>query len=164
MHCLAFSAALALVVGSTQTMACQNMGCAVGTEVVTAECNSVGCVRPTNAFEKLAKTAESTLSLMRVTERGKALGLCGTGNCATEPMVTPMPETCGRAGCATPEPKARPAAAMANGGASIHASTLVTDAFAAVAERPMRLPSAVAWGEWTERWGFGGLYKPPTTD
>ena len=34
MHCLSFSAALALVVGSTQTMACQNMDCAVGTEVV----------------------------------------------------------------------------------------------------------------------------------
>jgi hypothetical protein len=90
MHCLSFSAALALVVGSTQTMACQNMDCAVGTEVVTAECNSVGCVRPTNAFEKLAKTAKSTLSVMRVTERGKALGLCGTGNCATEPMATPL--------------------------------------------------------------------------
>jgi hypothetical protein len=164
MHCLAFSAALALIVGSTQTMACQNTGCAVDTEVVTAECNSVGCVRPTNAFEKLAKTAESTLSVMRVTERGKALGLCGTGNCATEPMATALPETCGRAGCATPEPKARPAAAMANDGASIHASTLVTDAFAAVAERPMRLPSAVAWGEWTERWGFGGLYRSSTTD
>ena len=80
MHCLAFSAALALVVGSTQTMACQNTGCAVGTEVVTAECNSVGCVRPTNALEKLAKSADSTFSVMRVTERGKVSGLCGTGD------------------------------------------------------------------------------------
>ena len=35
MHCLAFSAALALVVGSTQTMACQNAPCRVpGTPVI----------------------------------------------------------------------------------------------------------------------------------
>ena len=28
----------------------------------------------------------------------------------------------------------------------------------------MRVPPAVPWGEWAERSGFGGLYKPPPTD
>jgi hypothetical protein len=136
-------------------MACQNMGCAIGDKIAPAECNSIGCVRPTYAFQKLAKIAERTLSMMQVTEPPNALGLCGAGNCATDPTVSPLPENCGSAGCATPEP---------NDGASIHASTRVTAAFAAVTEQPMRLPTAVPWTEWAERRGFGGLYKPKNMD
>jgi hypothetical protein len=163
MRCFLFFAALAVVLGSTQTMACQNAGCTLGDQLAPAECKSIGCVRsPTNAFEKLVKTAERTLSLMRVTERGNAPGLCATGNCLTEPAPTQLPENCGRAGCATPEPKASPAAAPANDAANIQASTLVTDAFAVMAKRPIRLPPAVAWAEWAGRGGFGGLYKPST--
>jgi hypothetical protein len=161
MRCLSFVAALALVLGSTQTMACQNVGCAIGDNVTPAECNSIGCVRPTNAFQKLAKIAERTLSVMQVTEPPNALGLCGAGNCATDPTVSPLPENCGSAGCATPELKPRPSA---NDGAGIHVSTRVTAAFAAVAEQPMRLSPAVTWAEWAERRGFGGLYKPKNMD
>jgi hypothetical protein len=149
MHWLSFFGALALFLPATQAL---------------AECNSIGCIRPTNALERLFDTAERTFSVMRVTEPISALGLCGAGNCATEPAATPLPKNCGSAGCATPEPKARPSAATANDGASIDASILVTDAFAAVAERPIRPPPAVPWAEWAERWGFGGLYKPSTVD
>jgi hypothetical protein len=141
MHRLSFFAALALVFGSTQAL---------------AECNNVGCVRPTDPLEKLAKTAERTFSVIRVMQPANVFSLCGTGSCATEPALTPLPKNCGRAGCATP------VAAAANDGAKIHASTLVADGFAAVAERRMRLPPAVPWTEWAERWGFGGLYKSAT--
>src|SRR5262249_42599037 len=110
MRCPSFFAALALVLGSTQTMACQNEGCAIGDKLAAAECNSIGCVRPTNAFQKLAKIAERPLSVMQVTEPPNALGLCGAGNCATDPTVSPLTENCGSAGCATPEPKPRPSA------------------------------------------------------
>ena len=165
MQCLSFFAALALVLGSVQTMmACQNVGCAIDDKRAPAECSSIGCVRPSNGFEKLAKIAERTFSVMRVPEPANALGLCGTGNCATEPAVTPVPEHCGSAGCAMPESKPRPAVATANDGASIHTSTPVTHAFGALAERPTRLPATVPWAEWAERRGFGGLYKPPTMD
>jgi hypothetical protein len=162
MHRLSFFAALALILGGMQTMACQSAGCAIGDKLAPAECNSIGCVRATNAFEKLARTAERTLSVMRVTESGGGPSLCGAGNCATEPTATPLPKSCGSAGCATPKPKAHPTPATANDGASINASILVMDAFAAVTERPMRPPPAVRWSEWAERWGFGGLYKPST--
>jgi hypothetical protein len=159
MHRLSFFAALALVFGSTQTLACQNANCANGDERAPAECNGIGCVRPHNALEKLVKTAEHTFSVMRVAEPGNALGLCGTGNCATQPTATPLPKHCGSAGCASSEPKARAAPATGNGEASIDASTLVTDAFAALAERPVRLPPAVSWAEWADQWGSGGMYK-----
>jgi hypothetical protein len=149
MHWLSFFAALVLVLGSTPAL---------------AECNSIGCIRPTNALEELVKTAERTFSGMRVTEPANALDLRGTGNYSTEPTVTPLPENCGGAGCGTPEPKSRPAAATANDGGRIHVSPLITDAFSAVAEQHMRLPPAVPWTEWAKRWGFGGLYKPSTVD
>jgi hypothetical protein len=118
-------------------------------------------VRPTNAFQKLAKIAERTLPVMQVTEPPNTLGLCGAGNCATDPTASPLPKNCGSAGCATPEPKPR---SLSNDGASIHASTRVTAAFVAVAEPPMRLPPAVPWAEWAERRGFGGLYQPKNMD
>jgi hypothetical protein len=159
MHRLSFFAALALLLGGMQTMACQNAGCAMDDKLAPAECNSIGCVRPTNAFEKLARTAERTLSEMRVPEPGRALNLCDTGNCAIETTATPLPKSCGSAGCATPEPKRHSTAVMASHGGSADISTLVTDAFAAVTERPMRPPPAVQWAEWSQRWGFGALYK-----
>jgi hypothetical protein len=143
MHRVSFLATLVLSLGSTQAL---------------AECNSIGCVRPTNALERLTKTAERTLSVMRLTEPAKAPGFCDTGNCI-EPAVTPVPENCGSAGCTTPQPKSSPAAATANDATS---STLVTDTFDAVAAP--RLPATVPWVEWTERWGFGGLYKSSTMD
>ena len=96
MHCLSFFAVLALVLGSTQTMAS-------GDEAGAAECNSIGCVRPTNAVEDLAKTTVHTLSAIRVIEPGNAPALCGIGHYATEPVATPLPKKCGNAGCATPE-------------------------------------------------------------
>jgi hypothetical protein len=150
MHCLSLFAVLALVLGSTPTMA-------GGDE---AQCNSIGCVRPTIALDALAKTAERTLSMTRLAEPGTALGLCGKGYCATEPLPMLAPEHCGSAGCTTPDPKSPPAAAIPNDGASIRVSTLVADSFATVAERPMGLPPTIAWAEWTLRWGYGGLYKP----
>jgi hypothetical protein len=164
MHRLAFFAAFALVLASPQTMACQNARCATVDNPAPAECNAIGCVRATNSLENLAKTAERTLSVVRATEPGTALGLCGTGNCVTEPTATPLPQGCSSAGCATPEPKARPAPAPTakSDGASTDASAVATDAFAAAAERPMRLPPAVPWAEWAERWALGGLYRPPT--
>ena len=110
MHRLSFVGALALFLPATQAL---------------ADCNSIGCVRPTNALEKLFDTAERTFSVMGVTEPISALGLCGAGNCATEPAATPL-RNCGSAGCATPELKARPSAATANDGASIDASILVS--------------------------------------
>ena len=161
MRRLSFFVALALVLGGTQMMACQNMGCGVGDKLAPAECNSIGCVRPTNAFQKLVKSTERTLPVMQVTEPPNTLGLCGAGNCATDPTMSPLPKNCGSAGCAAPEPKLR---SSANDGAGIHASTRVPAAFAAVAEPPMRLPPAVPWTEWAERQGFGGLYKPKNMD
>jgi len=149
MHRLSFFAVLALVLGNTQAL---------------AECNSIGCVRPTNALERLATIAERRFSGMRVTEPANALDLRGAGNYATERTVTPLPENCGSAGCGTPKPKNRPAAATTNDGARIHVSPLVTDAFSAVAEQDMRLPPAVPWTVWAKRWGLGGLYKPSTID
>ena len=68
MHCLSFFAVLALVLGSTQTMAS-------GDEAGAAECNSIGCVRPTNAVEDLAKTTVHTLSAIRVHRAGQCAGL-----------------------------------------------------------------------------------------
>jgi hypothetical protein len=167
MHRLPFFAAFALVLASPQTMACQNAGCATADNPAPAECNAIGCVRPTDSLENLAKIAERTLSVVRVGELGMALGLCGTGNCATEPTATPLPKSCGSAGCASPEPKARPAAPAGTAKSDEDASTdapaaVVADAFAAAAERPIRLPPAEHWAEWAERWGLGGLYKPPT--
>jgi hypothetical protein len=100
------------------------------------------------------------LFAVRDTKSTNALSLCGTVNCATEPVVTPLPENCGRAGCATREPETRPKTATAIAGAAIHASTLVADAFAAAAEPHMRRLPAVAWGQWAERSGYGGLYYP----
>src|SRR6202043_835262 len=111
MHRLSFVGALALFLPATQAL---------------ADCNSIGCVRPTNALEKLFDTAERTFSVMGVTEPISALGLCGAGTSATEPSPTPLPKNCGSAGCATPELKARPSAATANDGASIDASILVS--------------------------------------
>jgi hypothetical protein len=128
----------------------------LGTSQALAECNSIGCVRPTNAVETLVNTAEHTFSVIRVTKPISALGLCGVGNCATEPAVTPVPKNCGSAGCATPEPKSPPAATTAIDGGTIDASTLVRGAFAALAA-PTRLPPAVPWMEWTGRWGYGAL-------
>ena len=145
MHRLSFCAAVVLVLVSTNA---------------SAECNGIGCVRPTDGLEKLVKTAERMLFVVGDTKPANALSLCGMSNCATEPVVTPLPENCGRAGCATPEPKTRPNTATATAGAGIHASTLVADAFAAAAEpRTRRLPAA-AWGQWAERSGYGGLYNP----
>jgi hypothetical protein len=149
-----FFSALALVLGSTQINACEDARCVAG-DVVPAECNSIGCVRPTNALENLAKIANRTLSTIRVTELSNVRGLCGTGICAIELAAPPLAESCGRTGCAAPEPKSRTAAAADNDGASIHAP--VMDAFAAVAKRPVRL---LPWAEWTHRWGFGALYNP----
>ena len=150
MHRLVFFAALALVLAATQTMACQNAACAIGDTFVLTECNSIGCVHPTNALENLAKTTERTLSVMRTTEPRATLGLCGPRDCPTEPTVTALSKNCGRAGCATPEPKARPAAPAGNAerddGTSTNASALITDAFGA-----MRAPA----GTWAERWGIG---------
>ena len=153
-----FLAALALVLGSSQSMGCQNAGCAIGDKLAAPECNTIGCVRSTNALQNLAKTAKRALSEMRVTGPGNASALCGRGNCLTELATTLLLERCGTVGCATPETSA--AAATANNGASIQASTLITNEFAALAKRPMRLSPAIPWGEWTERWAFGGLYKP----
>ena len=150
MHRLAavsFFAALALVFGSTQ---------------VVAECNNVGCVRPTDALESLAKTAERSFSVSQVVQAAVVFNICGAGHCATEPALTPLPKRCASAGCAMPESDGPPPAAAANDGVRIHASTLVTDAFAAMTERPVRIPPAVLWAEWTDRWGFGGLYKSST--
>ena len=87
MHRLSFFAALALVFGGTHAL---------------AECNNVGCVRPTDALEKLAKTAERTFSVMRVIQPANVFGFYDTGHYATEPVATPLPKKCGNAGCATP--------------------------------------------------------------
>ena len=152
---LSFFAALALVLSGTQTRACDSAGCATGNKLAPAECNSVGCVRPTNALGNLVKVSLSTMT----TEPANAPSLCGTGNCPTAWELRPLPEKCGSAGCETAEPKPRAAAPAANDGAGIHASTLVTNAFAALAAPSMRFPPAIRWAEWTERWGYGGLYK-----
>jgi len=150
MHRLAFFAALALVLAGTQTMACQNSACAIGDPLAPAECNIIGCVRPTNALENLTKTAERSLSLMRATKPPTTLGLCSAGDCATEPTATPLPKKCSSASCATPEPKAPPAGpagtTTSDEDASTGASALITDAFAA-----MRVPAST----WAERWGVG---------
>src|SRR6266851_5083361 len=131
MQCVSFFAALALVPGAGKTMACENAGCAIGDELAPTECNSIGCVRPTNGFDNLAKIAERSLSVMRVPDSANALRLCNAGTCATEPALTRLPERCGRAGCIMPEPKApRPAVSNADVSASTPASTLVTDVFA----------------------------------
>src|ERR1700730_10788859 len=111
MHRLSFVGSLALFLPATQAL---------------SDLNPHACVRPTNALEKLFDTAERTFSVMGVTEPISALGLCGAGNCATEPAATPLPKNCGSAGCATPELKARPSSANANDGASIDASILVS--------------------------------------
>jgi hypothetical protein len=150
MHCLALFTAFVLVLTSTQTMACQNAACAISDTLVLTECNSIGCVHPTNALENLAKTTERTLSVMRTTEPRATLGLCGPRDCPTEPTVTPLPKNCGRAGCAIPKPKARPATsagtAESDDGTSTNASALITDAFGAI-----RAPAST----WAERWGLG---------
>jgi hypothetical protein len=151
MHRLVLFTALALVLTSTQTMACQNAACAVSDTLALTECSSIGCVHPTNTLENLAKTTERTLSVMRTTEPRTTLGLCRPRDCPTEPTATPLPKNCGSAGCATPEPKARPAAsartADSDEGTSTDASAVVTDAFAA-----MRVSAST----WAERWGLGG--------
>ena len=148
MHRLAVFAALALVLAGTQTMACQNGGCVIGDPFAPAECNIIGCVRPTNALENLTKTAERSLSLMGATKLPTTLGLCGTADWATEPTATALPKKCSSAGCAMPEPKARPAGpaegTTSDEDASTASSALVTDAFAA-----MRVPAST----WAERWG-----------
>jgi len=163
MQCVSIFAALALVLGAGQTMACENGGCAIGDRFAPTECNSVGCVRPTSGFEKLANVAGRRLSERRLPKSASAW-VCSAVNCAIEPTETRLPERCGSAGCAMPEAKARPAAATANGAASLPASILVTDVFAAVTKPPMRLPRAVPWTEWAERSGFGALYQPPPGD
>jgi hypothetical protein len=150
MHCLALFTAFALILTSTQAMACQNAACAISDTLALAECNSIGCVRPTNALENLAKTTEHALSVVRMIEPRTTRGLCGPRDCPTEPTVTALSKNSGRAGCATPEPKARPAAPAGNAerddGTSTNASALITDAFGA-----MRAPA----GTWAERWGIG---------
>ena len=150
MHCLSLFAVLALVLGSTPTMA-------GGDE---AECNSIGCVRPTIALDALAKTAERTLSMTRLAEPGTALGLCGKGYCATEPLPMLVPEHCGSAGCTTPDPKSPPAAAIPNDGASVRLPTLVADSFATVAERPVGLPADHSVGRVDTAMGLRGLCQP----
>jgi hypothetical protein len=148
MRCRSFFTVLAIVLGSTQL--CD------GGELTETGCNTIGCVRPTNAFEQLSKIAEGRFfSTTRVTEPGNLRDLCGAGTCATEPRATSLPESCGRAGCAPAKLEPRPAAAAANDTPSTSVSTLVTDTFAAVAKRPMGL---VPWAEWTQRGGLGGLY------
>jgi hypothetical protein len=164
MQRLSFFAALASVLGSVQTMACENAGCTIGDKLAAAECNIIGCVRSINGFEQLTKNAERHLSVMRAPEPANPIGLCAAGNCATEPAITRLPEHCGRAGCAMPQSKPRPPAGSTNGDASIPASIIVTDVFASLAYRPVRLPSALPWATWAERWGLGGLYKPPAMD
>ena len=164
MQCVSFFAALALVLGAGKTMACENAGCAIGDELAPTECNSIGCVRPTNGFDNLAKIAERSLSVMRVPDSANALRLCNAGTCATEPALTRLPERCGRAGCIMPEPKApRPAVSNADVSASTPASTLVTDVFATLTERPTRLSPAVPWADWPARWGLGGYIKAVAT-
>jgi hypothetical protein len=98
MHCLALFTAFALVLTSTQAMACQNAACAISDTLALAECNSIGCVRPTNALENLAKTTEHTLSVVRMTEPRTTRGLCGPRDCPTEPTVTALPKTAGGPG------------------------------------------------------------------
>lgn len=162
MQCVSVFAALALALGAGKTMACENAGCAIGEKFASTECNSVGCVRPTNGLDNLAKIAERSLSVMRAPDSAKAPGLCNAVTCSSEPPMTRLPEHCGRASCAMPDEG--PAVTNAIGVPTVRASILVTDVFAALTERSMRVPSAIAWGQWTERWGFGGLYKPAATD
>jgi hypothetical protein len=155
MHRLPFFAALALVLAATQTMACQNAACAIGDSLAPVECNTIGCVRPTNALEKLTKTAERSLSVMRATKLPTTLGLCRTGDCLTDPTATPLPKKCSSAGCARPEPKAPAGGTTSNEDASTGASALVTDAFAA-----MRVPAST----WAERWGVGAALPTVRTN
>jgi hypothetical protein len=163
MQCLSFFAALALVLCSTQSKACQNADCA--DTVVAAECNSVGCVRSTNSFKELAKSTEHTLSVdIAAPRQATRWGLCGTDKCVTEWAPTPLSKNCVVVGRAIPEQKVRTAAPIANDGASIHVSTRVADAFAAATERHTRVPPAVPWAALTERWGYGGLYKAANAD
>jgi hypothetical protein len=149
MHRLAFLAAFALVLGATQAL---------------ADCNDIGCVRPINGLERLAEDAKRTFSLPPATKPITALGLCGIAKCATEPARTQLPEKCGSAGCAMPEPKRLAAAAAANEGSAVRASTLVTDAFATVAAQSVHLSPALRWAEWAHRWGYGGLYKSASVE
>lgn len=159
MRFLLFFAALAALLGITKTMACQNANCGPGAQRAQIECNNVGCVRSSsNSLDKLAKTAERTLSVTRVTERSNAPELCSTGNCLSAPTPTRLLENCGRSDCATPEPMVSPA--PSNQAPNIYASALITDEFAVMANRPIRLPAAVTWVASVERWGLGGLYKP----
>jgi hypothetical protein len=65
MFYLSFFAALALVLSSIQTRACDSAACAAVDKLAPAECNSIGCVRPTNAVGTLAKVAERSLSTLR---------------------------------------------------------------------------------------------------
>jgi len=149
MHRLLFFVALTLVLGATQAL---------------AQCDGIGCVRPSNALERLAETAKRTLSVAQVIEPSNAMGFCATGACATEPTMTPLPKNCAGTGCATPGPKGSAATATTDDGATIDASTLVTDDFARMAARSTRLPAAVPWTDWTKRWGMGGLYKGSIMD
>jgi hypothetical protein len=149
MQCLPFFVAVALVLGSIQL-------CGSG-ELIPADCNSIGCVRPTNALEELSKIAERRFSKVVANEMRNFRDLCSAGTCSIEPAATSLPEGCGRAGCAGPRPKPQAAAATADQSASNPLSTLVTDTFAAVAKRPISL---VPWAEWTQRGGLGGLYDP----
>ena len=148
MHHLLFSVALTLVLGATQAL---------------AQCDGIGCVRPSNALERLAGTAKRTLSVAQVIEPSNAMGFCATVACATATM-TPLPKNCAGTGCATPGPKGPAAAVTTGDGGTIDASTLVTDDFARMAARSTRLPAAVPWTDWTKRSGMGGLYKGSIMD
>jgi hypothetical protein len=157
MHRFGFFTALAiLLLASAQAMACQNGGCANGA-VAPADCNTIGCVRPTHAIENLARTAERTLSITRATAPRASLGLCGTDNASGKLMATTtLLKNCGSARSQMPEPKAGPAVSAAttysDQGASINAVALAMDAFAAMRDEA---------GAWAERWGVGGAYISP---
>ena len=159
-----FCTALALVLLSTQIIACENADCTGAVNLAPAECSGIGCVHSTtNALQHLAQTAKRRFSEMRLPET-QMPGLCSLGPCPTEPVATALPEQCGSAGCANREPKTKPAPASALDGVSMDVSTLVTDAFASVAVQAMRVTQQIFWAGWTQRRGYGASYKPASTD